>query len=106
VTNDITDIVKQIIVLEKGKDGKLFSWSSTVTPFQILERLENKLGVKISGRGLHGFRRSFADKLFNSGFDTPDIQEAMRHRTIDTTIKHYKTFNKTKLIEKMNEKLK
>jgi integrase len=100
------DIVKQIIVLEKGKDGRLFSWKYTGTPRGNLERLENKLDIKIRGRGLHGFRRSFSDKLFNSGFDTPDIQEATRHRSIVTTIKHYKTFNKTKLIEKMNEKLK
>jgi len=70
------------------------------------EWLENKLGIKTAGRGLHGFRQSYADRLFNSGFEIAEIQEAMRHRTIDTTIKHYKSFNKSKLTNKLNEKLK
>ena len=37
--------------------------------------------IKIRSRGFHGFRRSFADRLFNSGFDIPEIQEAMQHHT-------------------------
>jgi integrase len=99
------DIVKQIIALEKGKDGRLFSWKRTITPIQNLENLENKLGVKIKKRGLHGFRRSFITRLFTKDFSIDKVQEIARHQRIDTTIGHYKEFNKKKLISEMNEKL-
>ena len=106
LTEETKAIIEKIIALKKSKDGRLFSWQGSITPFQNLEKLENKLGIKIKGRGLHGFRRSYADKLFESGFDTTEVQDAMRHRTINTTIGHYKSFKKTKLVDKLNEKLK
>ena len=53
-----------------------------------------------------GFRRSFADKLFKNEFAIDRMQEIMRHRTINTTSEHYKTFNKENVIKEMNEKLK
>ena len=106
LTDETKEIIQKIITLKQSKTDKLFSWSSKVTPIKNLENAESKLEIKIRGRAFHGFRRSFADRLFNSGFDMPEIQEAMRHRTINTTLEHYKSFNKTNIIKKLNEKLK
>ena len=100
------EILHKIIALKKGKNGRLFSWKRTITPIQNLEKLENKLGVKIKGRGLHGFRRSFITKLFTKDFSIDKVQEIARHQNISTTIGHYKEFNKSNLIEEMNKKLK
>ena len=106
LTDETKEIIEKIISLKRSKNDKLFSWSSKATPIKILEKVESKLEIKIRGRGFHGFRRGFADRLFESGFDMPEIQEAMRHRTINTTLEHYKSFNKTNIIKKLNEKLK
>ena len=106
LTDETKEIIEKIISLKLSKTDKLFSWSSKVTPIKNLENAESKLEIKIRGRGFHGFRRSFADRLFESGFDMPEIQEAMRHRTINTTLEYYKSFNKTNIIKKLNEKLK
>ena len=87
-------------------EDKVFSWKDTTLPYRILHRAERKLGIRIKGRGLHGFRRSFADKLFKNEFAVDRVQEIMRHRNIQTTIDHYKNFNKRNVIKEMNEKLK
>ena len=92
--------------LKKGKNEKLFSWKSTISPYQILQILEKKLGIKIKGRGLHGFRRSFADRLSANGVAIQDTQHILRHRDITTTSKYYINMYKNKLIKEMNEKLK
>ena len=106
LTDGTKEIIEKIISLNNSKDGRLFSWKGATTPLKNLEKLEKKLGIKLKGRGLHGFRRSFANKLCDSGLDIPEIQEAMRHRSIQTTLEHYKTFNKKNIIKKLNEKLK
>jgi len=106
LTDETKQIIQKIIALKSSNDDTLFSWKSATTPFQFLQKLENKLNIKIRGRGLHGFRRSFADKLFKNEFAIDRVQEIMRHRTINTTLEHYKTFNKENVIKEMNEKLK
>jgi len=53
-----------------------------------------------------GFRRSFGDRLADSGVALQDIQQILRHREIKTTEKHYLNMYKNKLINEMNEKLK
>jgi integrase len=80
--------------LNNSKTDKLFSWKGATTPFQLLRNLENRLDIKTEGRGLHGFRRSFADKLFKNKFAIDRVQEIMRHRTINTTLEHYKSIKK------------
>jgi integrase len=106
-----TDEVKQLIlmIIDFNKDkkiDKLFSWPGIDTPIKLLERLEKKFNMKIKRRGFHGFRRAFSDRLFEKEIDIPSVQEIMRHRSISTTLKHYKSFNKVNIIKKMNEKLK
>ena len=69
LNNEAKQIIQKIIALKKNKDDKLFTWKSANTPFKILQKLENELNIKIKGRGLHGFRRGFNDKLVRSGID-------------------------------------
>ena len=99
LTDETKQIIQKTIALKNSKTDTLFSWKSATTPFQLLQKLENKLNIKIKGRGLHGFRRSFADKLFKNEFAIDRVQEIMRHRTINTTLEHYKTFNKENVIK-------
>ena len=99
---EAVEIVKHIkeLAIER-KDNKLFSWKERRLPNRIMERAEHNIGIKKEGRGLHGFRRGFSDRLFEMGLDIPDVQEVMRHRDIATTIKHYKKMQQEKLIDKM-----
>ena len=106
LNNEAKQIIQKIIALKKNKDDKLFTWKSTNTPFKILQKLENELNIKIKGRGLHGFRRGFNDKLVRSGIDIQDTHHILRHRDITTTEKYYTNMYKSELIKKMNEKLK
>ena len=89
----------------KRGDTKLFSWKKTCYPNEFVRRAELSLGMRIKGRGLHGFRRAFSNRLCNSELSIIDIQEAMRHGSIDITMKHYKEFRPDKLIKKMSEVL-
>jgi integrase/recombinase XerD len=106
LTAEAKEIIEKVIEFRSiSGDDKLFSWNSYNGLVTTLHRVENKLNIRIKGRGFHGFRRSFATKLFEKRFDMPEVQEIMRHRTITTTLEHYKEFNKANLINKMNEKL-
>ena len=106
LTDETKKIIQKIIALKNSKDGKLFSWKGATTPFQLLRDLENKLDIKTRGRGLHGFRRGFNDKLIRSGIYIQDAQHILRHRNITTTEKYYTNMYKNELVDKMNEKLK
>ena len=94
----------QELALER-KDGKLFSWKETQSPNRIIKRVENSIGIKAESHGLHGFRRAFANRLFEQKLEITDIQEIMRHRDIQTTLRYYKEFKQRELIKKMSEKL-
>ncbi|MDR0926915.1 MAG: tyrosine-type recombinase/integrase [Ignavibacteria bacterium] len=106
LTIKTTSIVEKIINLaNKRNDKKLFSWKDTKLPNNILKRAERNLDMRIKGRGLHGFRRAFADRLFNSNFNITDVKEIMRHKSIQTTLEHYKSVNERNLIVKMTDRL-
>ncbi len=107
LTETAVNIIKQVIELKGLKDNdKLFRWQSPLTPNTFIRRAEEALGIKTAGRGLHGTRRSFADRLFeNYNMDVPDVQNIMRHRDISTTLNHYKSVKQRQLIQKMNEKM-
>lgn len=47
--------------------------------YPLLERL------KLTQRGLHACRRAFSDRLLEAGATLPEIQAALRHRTLDAT---------------------
>ena len=74
-------------------------------PNRILRRAEQKLDIKKQGRALHGFRRSFTYKLIKSDIAIPDIQDLMRHKSIETTMKHYNEYRPDELIKEITEKL-
>ena len=99
-------IVEQVqnMAIRRG-DEKLFSWKSRTAPNKVVARAEKKLGAKIKERGLHGFRRAFADRLFEKGLDIPEVKDIMRHRNIETTMKYYRSYQQKKLIEKMSKRL-
>ena len=99
-------ICEKIVKLatERG-DKKLFSWKETKLPNLILKRAEKNLATKIVGRGLHGFRRSFTHKLIKAGVPVPIIQDAVRHKNIETTMKHYNEYRPDEIIKELNAKL-
>ena len=86
-------------------DNKLFSWQEYNLPNRILRKAEHNLKIKKEGQGLHGFRRSFTKKLINSNVSLADIQDILRHSSIETTMAHYNEYRPDELIEEMNEKL-
>lgn len=47
--------------------------------YPLLDRL------KLPPRGLHACRRAFSDRLLEAGATLPEIQAALRHRTLDAT---------------------
>jgi integrase len=54
---------------------------------------------------LHGFRRAFTRRLVKSDIAIPDIQDLLRHSSIETTMKHYNEYRPDELIEEINKKL-
>ena len=99
-----TQIVEKVkeLAIERG-DTKLFSWKQARLPNLIIGRAEKKLGIKIEGRSLHGFRRTIPARLFAMGMTIPDVQKIMRHRDIRITMKHYDQFEQQILIDKMTD---
>ena len=85
-------------------DGKLFSWEDTSQPNDLVRRAEARIGIKKAGRGLHGLRRTFSDRLFEMDLSIPDVKDIMRHKNIKTTDDHYRSFREKELIEKMSRK--
>lgn len=88
-------------------DNRFFRWTyegkSRLTKW--LAEIENCLEFKVRGRGFHAFRRAFADSMFDNGLSFDVIKDLMRHSSIDITLEHYKSYQKTKLakeLEKLN----
>jgi integrase len=104
LSNEAKEIIQKIVEFRGiGEDDNLFSWTDKYFAQERLRWAEKKLGINIKGRGFHGFRRAFSDKLFGKNFETSDVQEIMRHSDISVTVNHYKSFYKKKLINKMNK---
>ncbi len=106
----LSDIAKEIVIkilafAKNRNDGKLFSWKETRLPNRIMERAEKNLGLKIEGRGLHGFRRAFTDRLIENGVMLEDTKDILRHKNIETTDEHYRKTKIQKLLKELNEKL-
>ena len=99
----IAEQAKEFAIQRGG--NKLFSWKTTRYPNRIMERAENNLKSKKQGRGLHGFRRSFTDRLIDSGIEITDAKDILRHKDIKTTEEHYRRADEIKLLDKMTEKL-
>jgi len=99
-------IVEQVkkLAIERG-ETKLFTWKETKLPNMIMKRAENNLKMKKKGRGLHGFRRSFTDRLIDSGIEITDVKDALRHKDIKTTEESYRKNKESKLLAKLIEKL-
>ena len=106
LTDSAIKVVSKLIELAKMKGNEnLFSFNRKDYLKKKLIDTDKALGNKIEGRGFHGFRRAFCDRLFDSGLEITMVQEVMRHKDIQTTLSHYKSWNKVKTREKMNEKL-
>ncbi len=109
----ITEIVEKIyheveILRNNGKtfsDNRFFRWSieSVSRLLTWLRAIENELGIKVSRRGFHGFRRSFADSMFDKGLKIDVIKELMRHSDINITFDFYKSYQQTKLSGELSE---
>lgn len=65
--------------------------TTTVALNYSLIRAERAVGIKhIPGRGFHSFRKLFSDTLFENNLPLDVIRNAMRHKSISTTIAIYK----------------
>lgn len=106
ILSDIAkNILLQAIELQQKKGyKKLFLYGNATTAILALSNVERKIGIKIPNRCMHGFRRSYADRLLsNPNISIVDAQDIMRHRNINVTLQHYKNLNKEKLVEKLNK---
>ena len=98
-------VVKKVLSLRKTANDKLFSWKTTDSIKLKLSITEKELGIKIRGRGFHGFRRAFTDRLIKSGITIEKAQQILRHRNIQTTETSYLNMYKSELLEEINSRL-
>jgi len=102
----MTDLIKEMISDNNLEcEHRLFGWEDRTAPSRALRKAEDTLSIKIRGREFHGIRRSFSKRLIKSKLDISTVQNAMRHRSITTTMSHYVEFNKDEVIADMNKHL-
>jgi integrase len=94
------------IEITTGFENTPNGWKAQEQASKVLRRAEHRLDIKTQERDFHGFRRAFADRLFEKKFEIVEVQEIMRHKDIKTTLEYYKSYQQAKLINKMNENLK
>ena len=111
LTPEAISIVEQVreLAILRG-DANLFSWNRTYYPNESVRRAEINLGMRVKGRGLHGLRRAFSNRLFSilkekKDISLVDIQEIMRHGSIEITLQYYKEFNQSELIKTLSKNL-
>lgn len=54
---------------------------------------------------LHGLRHSFATRMFDKGYDIKEVQEHLGHSSMDTTMKYYIHYTKSKEKKNMEDLL-
>lgn len=59
-------------------------------------------GIARNGRAFHTFRKTFSTMLFNNSLELTDVKDLMRHKSIQTTLNHYKETNMNRLKDKLN----
>ena len=106
LTKEAIELLEKTVKLANERtDKKLFSWKDTKLPSNILKRAEKNSNTKIKGRGLHGFRRSFTHKLVDAEVSVPILQDTLRHKSIETTMKHYNKYRPSAILKELDEKL-
>ena len=53
----------------------------------------------------HGLRHSFATRMFDKGYDLKEVQEHLRHTSLETTMRHYIHYTQTKSNKDLNDLL-
>lgn len=102
ITDEILKLLKK---LKEMNNKKIFRWEAVSASFlsKKVREAEKKLGIYKQNRGLHSFRKSFAEKLFSNKKDIPIIRKLMRHKDISTTIKHYNYYTTKELLKELEE---
>lgn len=103
VTDQIQQIDTSQLVPVKGMIGRIAVPKSLVPVIQGLEGTEEPAAVRASLRraGLkvgiklnpHQLRHAFVTRLIDKGAPLPVIQKQARHKSIQTTIKHYYSYS-------------
>lgn len=103
-TFPITKEIEEILLELRANNGdKVFRWkeSSASRLSRRLIAAEEKLGIRQEGRGFHGLRKSFAESLFSNNKSLSVTRRLMRHKSIDTTIKHYNNYTDKELLSEL-----
>lgn len=100
ITDKVRDILVKALKLHPTEQ-KVFKTKYKTLYVQLTKALE-KLGIHGVRQPFHSFRKTYATRLLSSGLSVTDTAEALRHRNINTTIKIYKSFNKSELLDKLN----
>jgi integrase/recombinase XerD len=109
ISDILSEILSQLRTIAENryipaKREKLFRWeeSSISEITRNFAKVEIKLEIKKPGRAFHGFRRTFASYLSESGMTEIEIHRLMRHRDFNTTNKYYIKQNMQKLKAKLD----
>jgi len=96
--------VKRMRIPPKGwlfpranKTGSISSrWANKIFDF-----CAAKVGIKVKGRNMHGFRHHYAFELMRSGADIGTIQAQLGHRSLSATQFYIHAVHRRKTVKKM-----
>lgn len=90
--------------LRASENRKPFLWqpSSSSRLNRTLATAMKEAGIVRGNRSFHTFRKTFSTMLFNNSLELTDVKDLMRHRSIQTTLNHYKETNLNRLKSKLD----
>lgn len=102
LSRELSAIVEQL--RSYNNKERLFRWSgnSVSSLRKLLNRAFDELDIEKDGRAFHVFRKTFNKRLLLSGVALETTRELMRHKSIDTTIKHYTLITEQEKNEALN----
>jgi integrase len=95
---------KLLTELRELNNRKVFYWvegSASRLNRTLIEAFK-EIGIARNGRAFHTFRKTFSTMLFHNNLELTDVKDLMRHKSIQTTLNHYKETNINRLKDKLN----
>ena len=88
-------------VEERHINDDEFIFAGSRTPYVGRHKIRDMVNKHLRLAGLnhitlHGLRHSFATRMFDKGYDLKEVQQHLGHTSMDTTMKYYIHYTKTK----------
>lgn len=102
VSVELSTIIAELRIFKNA--DRLFRWggNSVSTLRKKLNLGFDEIGIEKDGRAFHVFRKTFNKRLLQSGVTIETARELMRHKNIETTIKHYTLITDEEKSEALN----